>query len=187
LAVSTVDLVSYTITALRPVPRIEEVVAGTGQMCGSIFLNRIFAKYMENKFGNSPYWNPTIKADAVEEFDRRVKRNFTGDITRSYSITLPGFPDNSRLGIAGYRLTLRGSEVRNIFEPVVREVLQLVRGQIRETERLGKHVKAVLMVGGFGSNPYLRSRIQSEVGQNILVREVMNRYFLHTIFPSDII
>ena len=42
---------------------------------------------------------------------------------------------------------MTGAEVSKIFEPVVQEVVSLVRGQIAATN---KKVNAVLMVGGFG-------------------------------------
>lgn len=58
------------------------------------------------------------------------------------------------------RLTLAGAEVKIIFEPVVGEILKLVKDQITATNT---SVKAVLMVGGFGQNAYLRDRVRAEV------------------------
>ena len=57
-----------------------------------------------------------------------------------------------------YRLT--GADVNNIFEPVVKEVVSLVLGQITATKA---SVKAVLMVGGFGQSPFLRDCIRRVV------------------------
>lgn len=58
------------------------------------------------------------------------------------------------------RFTLAGSDVKAIFEPVIDEILKLVSAQITASNYC---VKAVLMVGGFGQNAYLRDRIRAQV------------------------
>lgn len=57
-------------------------------------------------------------------------------------------------------MTLPGNDVGVIFEPVVEEVLRLVTGQIDAAKR---PVKAVVLVGGFGQNAYLRDAIRDKV------------------------
>lgn len=78
----------------------------------------------------------------------------------SHDSEVPGLRDNARLGVRRGRLTLDGADVQGIFEPVVKEILKLVMNQIKATST---SVKAVLMVGGFGQNAYLRDRIRAEV------------------------
>lgn len=57
-------------------------------------------------------------------------------------------------------MTMAGTEVKAIFDPVVQAVLNLVTDQIKAAKR---HVKAVILVGGFGQNAYLRDAIREEV------------------------
>lgn len=57
-------------------------------------------------------------------------------------------------------LRLKGSDVNKIFEPVIKEIVALVDGQIQTTEA---RVKAVLLVGGFGQSVYLRDRTRQAV------------------------
>ena len=57
-------------------------------------------------------------------------------------------------------MTMAGTEVKAIFDPVVKAVLNLVTDQIKAAKR---HVKAVILVGGFGQNAYLRDAIREEV------------------------
>lgn len=57
-------------------------------------------------------------------------------------------------------MTMSGADVRDIFEPVVKEVIRLVTEQIKAAKR---HVKAVVLVGGFGQSAYLRDAIREEV------------------------
>lgn len=66
---------------------------------------------------------------------------------------------------------MSGSEVKNIFDPVVDEVVTLVRGQITATQ---KQVKAVLLVGGFGQSAYLRETIRVAVDPQIEVMQPPN-------------
>lgn len=75
-------------------------------------------------------------------------------------------------GIRRGKMRLTGTEVRTIFEPVVKDILGLVKGQIEATNT---QVKAVLMVGGFGQNAYLRERIREAIkGDNIEVMQSPN-------------
>lgn len=61
------------------------------------------------------------------------------------SITVPGLRDNVAYSVRRGRLRLTGSDVSAMFEPIVKEVISLVTGQISATK---EKVKAVLMVGG---------------------------------------
>ena len=74
---------------------------------------------------------------------------------------MPGLLDDPRLPVLKGKLEVTGLEMKNIFDPVVNEVLQLVKGQIEATKN---SVKAVLLVGGFSENRYLRKRIREAVG-----------------------
>ena len=80
------------------------------------------------------------------------------------------------MGIRKNKMTIPGSDVRLIFEPVVKEVLKLVTGQIKSAER---HIKAVVLVGGFGQSAYLRDAIREEVkSSNVEVLQSPNRQAL---------
>ena len=57
-------------------------------------------------------------------------------------------------------MLLTGQEVKDIFKPVVNEVVALVMGQIKATK---VPVKAVLLVGGFGQSVYLRDSVRQAV------------------------
>lgn len=73
-------------------------------------------------------------------------------------------------------MTLAGSDVKAIFDPVVKEVLNLVTGQIKAAKR---QVRAVILVGGFGQNAYLRDVIREEVkSSGVEVLQSPNRYVL---------
>lgn len=56
----TCDLISYTVSALKPILKITEASPGSGSLCGSTFLNRIFQKLLEDKFGNDTAWDDDV-------------------------------------------------------------------------------------------------------------------------------
>lgn len=59
----TVDLISYKVSALKPLLQIVEAAPGSGSTCGSTFLNRIFQKFLEEKLGGDSNWD----VDVMEE------------------------------------------------------------------------------------------------------------------------
>lgn len=92
---------------------------------------------------------------------------------------MPGLRDNPAYGVRRGRLRLTGSDVSKIFEPVVKEVISLVKGQIVATKA---EVKAVLMVGGFGQSVFLRDSIRSAVAdQGIEVMQSPNGFVEHFV------
>ncbi|KAL8653946.1 MAG: hypothetical protein Q9226_003636 [Calogaya cf. arnoldii] len=152
----TVDLISYKVSALKPALCIEEAAPGSGSLCGSTFLNRIFHKFLADRFSADPNWDEDVLEEAMKRFEvTRMLNNHMRSI-------VPGLRDNAAYGVRRGRLRLTGSDVSKIFEPVVAEVLSLVKGQIAATKA---NVKAVLIVGGFGQSVFLRDSIRSAVAE----------------------
>ncbi|KAI4105669.1 MAG: hypothetical protein LQ345_007215 [Seirophora villosa] len=148
----TVDLISYKVSALKPTLRIAEAAPGSGSLCGSTILNRIFHDFLQNKLGKDPNWDEDVVEEAMKRFEVTVKRSFNGNPRDEYQIP--------------------GAVVGTIFEPVITEVIKLVNDQIDATRA---QVKAVLMVGGFSQSVYLRDRIrQSVAGRGIEVMQSPN-------------
>lgn len=167
-------MVSYTVEALLPTPLVFESAPGSGALCGSTFLNRIFEKYLYNRFKDHSQWNEDYQRDVLRRFEEEVKPRFTGDDNEVYRIPIHGLTDNSFFGIRNKKLEFKGKDLRKIvFEPVIKEIQKLVKAQIDDTPR---KVKAVLLAGGFGRSEYLRKRLQEVVGGDIEVRKVENRY-----------
>ena len=68
----TVDLISYTITDLKPILKVREAAPGTGGLCGSTFLNRRFGEFLEERLDQERGWDEEILAEAIERFDSVV-------------------------------------------------------------------------------------------------------------------
>jgi len=100
---------------------------------------------------------PRAKNSSFQVRDRYGSVAMLKRLTRE---KVPGLPDNRELGIRKNKLTVAGSDIRAIFKPILDEVLKLVTGQIRASR---KPMKAIILVGGFGQNAYLRDSIRQEV------------------------
>lgn len=82
----TVDLISYTVSALKPILRVEEAAMGTGRICGSTFLNRIFQKFIVDKLGLNEEWDDEVVEDAMKRFELVTKKVFRGDLNEEFVI-----------------------------------------------------------------------------------------------------
>ncbi|KAL9130078.1 MAG: hypothetical protein Q9217_001637 [Psora testacea] len=167
----TVDLISYTVSELKPILKVQEAASGAGRLCGSTFLNRIFSTFLIDKLSLNSEWDEEVVEDAMKRFDLVTKKAFRGDAGEEFIIPVPGLADDPSQGVRRGKFKMTGNQVKTIFDPVVDEVLALVRGQITATQ---KKVKAVLLVGGFGQSAYLRETIRSSIDTSIEVMQPPN-------------
>ena len=87
----TVDLISYTVSELRPMLKIDEAASGTGGLCGSTYLNRIFEQLLIAKFGQNEGWEDDVIEEASWSFNGEIKTDLSRhpkDSRRSLSPTL---------------------------------------------------------------------------------------------------
>ncbi|ENH68697.1 Heat shock 70 kDa protein 12A [Fusarium oxysporum f. sp. cubense race 1] len=128
----TVDLISYTILSTKPILEVQEAAPGSGALCGSTFLNMRFSKFLQSKLGKEEGFDDEIMAEALDVFENKVKRQFALNIEpdETYNIPVAGLANNKSLGISRGRFALKASDVNKIFEPVVLEVIRLVKDQI---------------------------------------------------------
>ena len=112
----------------------------------------------------------------MEYFETEVKTSFDGN--RGFLVPVHGV--EPQRGVNKGRLEVTASDLRGIFEPVIREVLKLIDDQIQQT---AKQVKLILLVGGFGGSPYLRKCIRNKF-PTIEIKMAQNSYVsaLNTIF-----
>ncbi|RYP14822.1 hypothetical protein DL765_006123 [Monosporascus sp. GIB2] len=171
----TVDLISYTITNLKPILEIREASPGSGALCGSSFLNRRFEAFLRSKLGNEEGFDDEILAEAMERFEEQTKRHFTMAAlpNDTFRIPVPGLANNKALGIQRGSLLIKAQELQTIFEPVILQIIQLVRDQMTSSNI---PIRAVLLVGGFGGSTYLRERLRNSLGPNVQVMQPPNAW-----------
>ncbi|KAG0309375.1 Heat shock 70 kDa protein 12A [Dissophora globulifera] len=166
----TVDLIVFEV-AVGPQGRtLREVTRGSGHSCGSIFLDERMETLLRRRFAR---WQekgltPANWLQLMETFIHNIKPLFDG-IEDQY-ITMPAVPGRADLtdydiGLEDGVLTVTAEEMRReVFDPVVDDVLRLIQHQLQQTNN---QCHAILMVGGFGCSSYLYTRVKSEFGSRV--------------------
>ena len=162
----TVDLISYKITQLNPL-RVEESGVGSGGLCGSAFLNYRFEDHVKSRIGVARYDHmkankPRTWQMGLKYFEEFVKRNFDEeDSSQEFNVPFPGLPDDAPAGLESGFLLLTHAQIKCIFDPVIREVCDLVEGQVKSIRAKNGIVSGIVLVGGFGQSNYLYHRLKS--------------------------
>ncbi|KAL5890051.1 hypothetical protein ACKVWC_005269 [Pyricularia oryzae] len=161
----TVDLIAYKIISLKPL-RVEESAVGTGGLCGSAFLNYRFEEHVKNRLGAGKFDEIKVKKNktwqmALRYFEDFVKRNFNEDEHQEINVPFPGLPDDEEAQIDSGFMVMTATQIKEIFEPVVKEVCDLVQGQVEGLRAKGGIVSGIILVGGFGQSDYLYRRLKA--------------------------
>ncbi|KAK4186086.1 hypothetical protein QBC35DRAFT_388027 [Podospora australis] len=161
----TVDLIAYKIVSLNPI-RVEESAVGTGGLCGSAFLNYRFEEHVKNRIGQSKFDEMKTKKGktwqmGLRYFEEFVKRNFNEDEHQEVNVPFPGLPDDEKAGLDSGFLVMTAEQITDIFDPVVKEVCDLVQGQVDSLRAKGGVVSGIILVGGFGQSDYLYRKLKN--------------------------
>jgi len=166
----TVDLIAYKAKSLSPL-RVEETAVGTGGLCGSAFLNYRFEDHVRQRIGKETYEmmrekKPKTWMMGLRFFEENVKRNFDPTDARAEEVNVPfpGLPDDEEAGLDSGFLSMSAEQVKDIFDPVIDEIIALLQGQIDSIRERGEIVSGIILVGGFGSSDYLYKRMKEHFG-----------------------
>lgn len=160
----TVDLIAYKVTQVSPL-RVEESAVGTGGLCGSAFLNYRFEDHVKERIGEERYntmreKKPKTWMMGLRYFEEFVKRNFNEEEHSEVNVPFPGLPDDEEAGLESGFLVMTAEQVKSIFEPVIRQVIELVEGQVEAIKEKNGRVSGIILVGGFGQSNYLYTRLK---------------------------
>ncbi|KAK6541982.1 hypothetical protein TWF694_007755 [Orbilia ellipsospora] len=157
----TVDLISYNIRRIHPRLEVDEAVVGSGDTCGSTYIDQAFEDHFRKKMG--------AHYDTLRVAQRqRVMRNFEdvkcgfrdrGD-QQTYSVIVPGKNNIPEAGVVDGEFEISRAEMRSFFDPSIDRVISLIQEQVRQINLVSAEGnKQILLVGGFGQSPYLYERV----------------------------
>ncbi|KAF9191421.1 hypothetical protein BGZ50_009375 [Haplosporangium sp. Z 11] len=167
----TVDLIVFEVAVGPHGGRtLREVTRGSGHSCGSIFLDERMEVLLRRKFSKWKEHGLTARnwLQLMDTFIHNVKPLFDG-IDDQY-INMPAVlgradMNDYEIGLEDGVLTVTAEEMRReVFDPVVDDVLKLIHNQLQQT---GFQCNAILLVGGFGCSSYLQTRVRSEFGSMV--------------------
>ncbi|KAI8049127.1 uncharacterized protein B0P05DRAFT_500133 [Gilbertella persicaria] len=164
----TVDLIVFEIHEPPGERRtLKEVTNGHGGSCGSGFLDLRMREYLKRKFAHYHTINDSAMELIMDTFVNVIKPDFDG--VEDHFLDLPasmGLGDltDNEIGLDNGSLCLPAEELREyVFEPVIRQVLDLIRGQLQQSPQL----EAIFLVGGFGQSNYLFRRVEDEFANQV--------------------
>ncbi|KAF3931474.1 hypothetical protein ABW19_dt0204232 [Dactylella cylindrospora] len=158
----TVDLISYNIRKITPRLEVDEAVVGSGDTCGSTYIDQAFEDFFKSRMG---YHYDTIRVAQRQ----RVMRNFEEvkcgfrdrDDQETYSVLVPGKNNIPEAGVVDGEFEISRAEMRALFDPIIDKVIGLIAEQVKQINLTDPTPsrKQILLVGGFGQSPYLYKRV----------------------------
>lgn len=173
----TVDLITYKVTSVEPL-RVEEVVQGDGERCGSAYITRLFGNYVAKHHATLSTWTSENTAAILEGFETKAKRTFD-DKDEHVIIKVPGAIDYHKrdIKIHKHKVFIPTADIKVMFDQVCPTVLSLIKEQRRRAKNKGIDITGVILVGGFCQSPYLRTYLAeslASIDRNIKI--IVPRY-----------
>ncbi|GIJ81658.1 hypothetical protein Asppvi_000157 [Aspergillus pseudoviridinutans] len=169
----TVDITTYLVLEVFPKLKFEELCTGIGGKCGSTAVDRNFYKLMSDRFGDAFDNLPTKRKGPGSEFMKKfeiIKRDF-GNSDEETTFELPlnmtvANPDPEFFDEEERLVLISSADLRSIFDPVIEQIVSLVRQQIADARKeTGKDIiNRIVLVGGFGDSEYLRKAFRTSFG-----------------------
>ncbi|CAE6440540.1 unnamed protein product [Rhizoctonia solani] len=148
----------YKVVSARPVLKLEEKRASACVQAGAIFIDVAADRYLRNTLGSADLRGRTVDEcckDGVKDFEGFSKRAFS-DETKEYHIKIADSRlNNPSIATRRGRMTLPGSTMKSFFSACTNEIVASVDDQIKNLT-----VPHILLVGGLGDSPYLRSEFR---------------------------
>ncbi|KAL8714311.1 MAG: hypothetical protein Q9220_001642 [cf. Caloplaca sp. 1 TL-2023] len=151
----TVDIITYEIVQTSPLS-IVECTVGTGDYCGSTFVDREFEKFLARRLG-SQYSNiPPLHIQQIIKNFEAVKMAPRDEPEQEiFHVSLPTVGHIESIGVQSGNLPITRVEMRALFDPIVDQVMSLISAQATAVPS----VDLIILVGGFGECEYLYQRV----------------------------
>ncbi|KAK6511744.1 hypothetical protein TWF481_000650 [Arthrobotrys musiformis] len=160
----TVDLISYNIRRVHPRLEVDEAVVGTGDTCGSTYIDQAFEDFFKNRMGEHYDSLRVAQRQRVMRNFEEVKCGFRDrDDQETYSVIVPGKNNIPEARVVDGEFEITREEMRVLFDDVIDKVIGLIADQVREIARMDRRPsnRQILLVGGFGQSPYLYKRVMA--------------------------
>ena len=156
----TVDLITYLIQQITPL-RVIECATGTGEFCGSTFIDREFEKLFVRRLGSHYHGISALNRQQTAKNFEVTKSAFRDDPSqRTFYVNVPTMNTIEEAGVYGGSFEITREEMRSLFDPIIDQVLRLISAQVGAVLKDRAQVNSILLVGGFGESEYLYQRVQ---------------------------
>ncbi|KAF9006946.1 hypothetical protein BDQ17DRAFT_1423037 [Cyathus striatus] len=168
----TVDLAVYKIIGEMANLEIAEICARSGANCGSLFLDLRFKELVKTLLADHPAHLDAVSLTYfMHSFSETDKLSYAGveddDNMFHFNCFNVEDPHDPSVGLVNGQLSVPGILLRKeVFDPVISQVLQLIEEQIRRVEQ---KVDALLLVGGFAGSHYLKQRVEEQFSSRVRI------------------
>ncbi|PON21805.1 hypothetical protein TGAM01_v209392 [Trichoderma gamsii] len=168
----TVDIITYTVVELSPM-KVKESVKGDGKLCGATFLDERFLEILREKLDQiSPdTWKSLEETGALgrimnNDWENGIKPQFR-NTDQHWMIQIPvKGPKRTHDEFRFSDIKFDVKDVQKIFKPIVAEIKHLVDNQVKAIkDKYNKEPKFVVLVGGFGRQPFLFTEMQDALNR----------------------
>ncbi|KAJ4861040.1 hypothetical protein T069G_06028 [Trichoderma breve] len=165
----TVDVITYTVIQTDPI-RVEESVKGDGKLCGATFLDDLFLTALRNKINKiSPNAFKVLEESGGlnriihNDWENGIKPQFR-NTNQHWLVQMPSSGSNRKRTHDQFRFSdikFKAKDVQGIFTPIVAEIETLITIQASTVKiKYKKEPKFLVLVGGFGRQLFLYTRLQ---------------------------
>ncbi|KIL54538.1 hypothetical protein M378DRAFT_92351 [Amanita muscaria Koide BX008] len=153
----TINLSAYSQTGKGG---FEEIVSPDCLLQGSIFVTSRARDYFKRRFKGSNFGSDAGVEAMARAFDKPEGTKCIFDHpNKPYFVKFGGLRDkDSNYDIYGGRFKVEGAKMAEFFEPAVKDIIDRIIKQCRNTKD-GVSIKYVLLVGGFGRSQYLYAKL----------------------------
>ncbi|EZF96900.1 hypothetical protein H113_03002 [Trichophyton rubrum MR1459] len=136
-----------------------------GGKCGSTYIDRNFNQWMQETFGEEYTSVPMRLRGPGSRFMNSfesAKRNFGGpNDDRGVEVGPIRMDVGPSVHYDDDELVVKLSkyDMQRLFDPVVKEVIALVKSQVKAAEKKKKRIDRLILVGGFGDSDYLNTKL----------------------------
>lgn len=168
----TVDLAVYKIIGMLSNLEIAEMCARSGANCGSLFLDLRFRELVKTLLADHPaHLDAASLAYFQHNFSETTKMVYNGEADDDKMFHYTCFnvedPHDPSVGLVHGDLAIPGNLLRReVFDPVVQQVLDLIEEQ---TKKIDQSLNALLLVGGFSGSGYLFQKVKAQFSSRINV------------------
>lgn len=133
-----------------------------GDFCGSSFIDREFDKLFSSRMGEA-YSSLSLfhRQQALKNFETSKMAFRDEPNQKTFYINVPTLGDLPGAGVYGGNFEISRAEMKGLFDPVVEQVITLIRGQVVAASTSTSQINTILLVGGFGESEYLYKCVQS--------------------------
>ncbi|KAF9264585.1 actin-like ATPase domain-containing protein [Marasmius fiardii PR-910] len=168
----TVDLAVYKIIGQMSHLEIAEIAARSGANCGSLFLDLRFRELVRTLLADHPaHLDAASLAYFMHAFSESDKLDYAGvqDDETMFHFTCFNVEDanDPSVGLIDGQLSIPGVLLRReVFDPVIEQVLGLIEDQLKKVDQ---RIDALLLVGGFAGSEYLKQRVEAQLSSRIRI------------------